>query len=239
MNNLRIISALLIGLMMVSCTVAQPIPAATLAPTPSPTITFTPTPARLPEGKIIFEKSSDKKFAGTVHGQGETAIIMANMSAGTDIQWAPFVDAVDKQNFTTITFNYLRADATSASQETRIVLRKLRESGYKRVICIGASLGVTSCGSIAGEPEIVGLVLIAGPNNGGSLAKVTYPKLFIAGALDRWARDTQVAYDKAAEPKKLVLFEENSLHGSGLFYSKDSEEFLTLLIDFVNSLANP
>lgn len=239
MNNLRIISALLIGLMMVSCTVAQPIPTATLAPTPSPTITFTPTPARLPEGKIIFEKSSSKKFTGTVYGQGETAIILANMTTGGEVQWDPFVEAVDKQNFMTVTFNYLQADFSGAAQDTRIVLKKLREAGYKRVICIGASLGVTSCTSIGREPEIVGLVLVAGPNNGGSLAKVTYPKLFIAGALDQWARDTQVAYDKAAEPKTLVLFEGNSAHGASLFYSNDREEFLTLLIDFVNSLANP
>lgn len=239
MNNLRITTLLLLSLIMNSCTAAQTIPTATLAPTPSPTITFTPTPARLPEGKIIFEKSSDKKFAGTVYGQGETAIIMANMTTGGEVQWDPFVEAVDKQNFMTVTFNYLQADFSGASQETRIVLRKLREAGYKRVICIGASLGVTSCTSLAGEPEIVGLVLVAGPNNGGSLAKVTYPKLFIAGALDQWARDTQVIYDKAAEPKTLVLFEGNSAHGASLFYSNDREEFLTLLIDFVNSLANP
>jgi len=230
------------GLAIAGCTAVSPTPTATLTPsaTPVPTITFTPTPAfPLPEGKIIFEKSGGKKFAGTVYGTGETAIIMANMTTGGEVQWDPFVEVVDKQNFTTLTFNYLQADYSGASQETRIVLKKLRESGYKRVICIGASLGVTSCASLGREPETVGLVLIAGPNFGGSLAEAKYPKLFIAGALDQWARDTQAMYDRAAEPKTLVLFDENSAHGASLFYSNDRDQFLTLLIDFVNALAQP
>jgi hypothetical protein len=234
--------SLLIVLITAGCASAQAIPTATLTSTstPAPTITFTPTPTfPLSAGKIIFEKSGNKKFNGTVSGQGETAIILANMGSGGEVQWDPFVEAVDKQKFTTVTFNYLQTDYSGAAQETKIVLKKLKESGYKHVICIGASLGVTSCASIAREPEILGLVLIAGPNYGGSLAKVTYPKLFIAGALDRWARDTQVVYDQASEPKRLVLFEENSTHGSSLFYSEDRDQFLTLIIDFVNGLANP
>jgi hypothetical protein len=106
------------------------------------------------------------------------------------------------------------------------------------MICIGASLGVQSCGSIAHEPEIVGVVLIAGSLN-HKLADVTYPKLFIAAALDTAAFNTQLNYDQASEPKKLVLFQHNSIHGTGLFSSKDRDQFLTLLIDFVNSLASP
>jgi hypothetical protein len=239
MNKLRIISLLII-LIMASCTAAPTKSTATLPSTPLPTITLTPTSALpLAEGKILFEKSNGKQFAGTVYGQGETAIILANMSSGGEAQWSPFLDAVDKQKFTIVTFNYLQADITVAAQDTSAVLKKLRESGYKRVICIGASLGVPSCSSIAREPEMVGLVLVAGQATGNSVSKVTYPKLFIAGALDRWAFNTQFSYEGAAEPKTLVLFEENNTHGTSLFTSKDRDQFLTLLLDFVNSLPNP
>ena len=241
MNNLKTIVLLLV-LIMASCTAAPAIPTDTSPrPTsaPSPTIASTPAALPLPEGKMLFEKSNGKKFAGTVQGQGETAIILANMSSGGESQWSPFVDAVDKQNFTVITFNYTQADAASAAQDTKTILKKLRESGYKRVICIGASLGVGSCSSIASEPEMVGLVLIAGPTVGNGISNVTYPKLFIAGALDRWAASAQFGYEQAAEPKELVLFEENNTHGTSLFTSKDRDEFLSLLVDFVNGLAHP
>jgi len=244
MNHPRkIFLLIMIGhLLMTACSVAPTSSAATPTSTltPPPTATFTVTPTLpLAEGKIIFEESDGKKFAGTVYGTGETAILLANMTSGGERQWDPFVEAVDRQNFSTITFSYLQADYPGASQEIRIILEKLRESGYERVICIGASLGVTACGSIAREPEIVGLVLIAGPNFGGSLAKMQYPKLFIAGALDTWAKDTQAVYEQAAEPKRLVLFEGNSAHGTNLFFSGDREQFLSLLIDFVNDLAHP
>jgi hypothetical protein len=107
------------------------------------------------------------------------------------------------------------------------------------VICIGASLGTRACNHIALEPEIVGLVLIAGAVHHATVAEATYPKLFIAGALDRWAFDIRNGYTQAAEPKKLVLFENNRVHGTDLFRSQDSEQFLTLLVDFVNGLVNP
>jgi hypothetical protein len=185
---------------------------------------------------MIFEQADNKDLVETIYGEGQTAVILANMSIGDETQWSPFVAAVNKQNFTTVTFDYRSTSA--AEQDTSIVLQKLRESGYKRVICIGASLGVWSCGSIAHEPEIVGIVLIAGALK-HKLADVSYPKLFIAGALDDDAFNTQMNYDQASEPKKLVLFEENSVHGTGLFSSKDRDQFLSLLIDFVNSLTRP
>jgi len=239
----------LIGLMLAACSAAPPIPTATPIPTststpaptdtqvPTPTAALTPTLVPLPPGtETLFEQGEGKDLAGTTYGQGPTAIILANMSVGDESQWSPFVAAVDKQKFTTVTFNY--QSVSKAEQDTGIVLQKLRESGYKRMICIGASLGVRSCGSIAHEPEIIGVVLISGALN-HKLADVIYPKLFIAGALDTDAFYTQMNYDQASEPKKLVLFEDNNIHGTRLFSSKDGEQFLTLLADFVNGLASP
>ena len=170
-----------------------------------------------------------------MYGEGETAILLANMSIGGEKQWDPFVAAVDKQKFTTVTFNY--RDIDNAAADMDLILGWLKENGFRRVICIGASLGTRACSSIAREPEIGGLVLIAGSVHHASVAQATYPKLFISGAQDRWAFDIQTGYEQAAEPRQLVLFEENRAHGTDLFSSKDRESFLTLLIDFVNSQA--
>ena len=240
-------AALLIslGCLLASCNAFKPAPTSTptltststITPSPTPTITPSPTPVfPLPEGKIIFDIDQTRKFAGTVTGQGETAIILANMSQGGEAEWDPFVSAVDKQKFTVVTFGYLQPDLAGATQEIGIVLKQLRKSGYKRVICIGASLGVTACGSIANQPEMIGLVMISGPYNGGSLGKLTYPKLFIAAELDPYATDTRWEYHLAGDPKTLKLFPNNSYHGTNLFYSSDKVEFLKLLIDFVNNL---
>jgi hypothetical protein len=169
-------------------------------------------------------------------GAGPTAILLANMSVGDESQWSPFVAAIDKEKFTVFTFNY--RSTTGAEKDTGLVLQKLRAAGYNRIICMGASLGVWSCGSIAHEPEIVGVVLISRALK-HKLADVTYPKLFVAGALDTDAFYTQMNYDQASEPKKLILFQDNNIHGTWLFSSKDRDQFLTLPLDFVSSLASP
>src|SRR5688572_2905082 len=204
---------------LAGCGALQPAPTATPIPTAVPTVTPIPLPFLPPaEGRIIYEKPDGKKFVGTIHGQGETAIILGNMGSGGETQWDPFVDAVDKQKFTVVTFLRLSYDLAGIVEETNIILQQLRDSGYRRVVCIGASLGVTTCGSIAEQPEMIGIVLIAGPNDAGSLENITYPKLFIAGATDRFAADTQKIYDQAGEPKELVLFPKDGLHGTDLFY---------------------
>jgi pimeloyl-ACP methyl ester carboxylesterase len=237
----------LLSLIIAACQSVQPAtPTATLAPTTAPTPTIistaalspTSTTVSLPPGtEIIFDETGNKQLAGTTYGEGQTAILLANMSIGGQKQWDPFVAAVDKEKFTTVTFDY--RNINDVNQDMDLVLNRLREAGFERVICIGASLGTRACSSIALEPEIVGLVLIAGSVHHASVAEATYPKLFISGALDRWAFDIQKGHEQAAEPKTLMLFENNRAHGTDLFRSEDTEQFLTLLTDFVNGLATP
>jgi hypothetical protein len=229
--------SLVLFILSVGCTASPAAPTETPTVTPVPLPTFTPTPTfPLPEGVIFFEIPPDKKFPGHVNGQGNTAIILANMSYGGEAQWDPFVKTVDKQKFTVITFSYLQPDYIGASQEIAIVMTQLRNVGYQRVVCIGASLGVTACGSVAHEPEMIGLVMIAGPNQGGSLLDIAYHKLFIAAENDPWAKATQLDYDNAAEPRQLVIYPDTGLHGTDLFNSSFRDQFLQALLDFVEKL---
>ena len=222
------------------CSLAQPAPTATPTMTPAPTSTpmptLTATPAfPLPQGVIVFEIDPTRKFAGHVTGEGETAIILANMSFGGEVQWDPFIAAADKKKFTLVTFNYLQNDYPGAAQGVITILERLRQVGYKRVVCIGASLGVSACGSIVLEPEMVGVVMIAGPNYGHAVA-TSYPKLFMAAADDPWAKSAATAYTDADEPKQLLLFPGSTAHGTQLFYTPLKDQFLQALLDFVNNL---
>lgn len=223
-------------LLMAGCTAAPVAPTSTPTLQPAQDLAFTVTPIfPLPEGAILFEAGSNKNFAGHVHGQGGTAIILANMSTGGEAQWDPLIQALDKQKFTIITFGYLHPDYINATREVGAVLERLREVGYKRVACIGASLGVTGCGSIALGPEMVGMVMIAGPNYGQPV-RTSYPKLFIAAADDPWSRDTENAYNASTEPRRLLLYQGTGIHGTGLFHSDHGEQFLQTLLTFANSL---
>ncbi len=220
--------------LLAGCGAARATPAPTPPRQPTPNPAFTATPSfPLPEGPIDFQVSATQKFSGHVTGQGATALILAGMAYEDETQWDPFVQALDKGKFTIITFKYLRDDYADATQDTGIVLSLLRQVGYKRVICIGASLGVTACGSIVLQPEMAGVVMIAGPNYAQPV-KTSYPKLFIAAADDPWSTTTENAYNASTEPRKLVLYPDSSAHGTGMFYSDIKDQFLQTLLDFVN-----
>jgi len=249
--NLRTVS-LILSLLLSSCAVPQPVapveptvrpPSATAtltpAPTPTPTIASAPTLPPLPaDGRqVTFDETGSKPLVGTLYGDGETAILLANMSVGGEKQWNPFVAVVDRDRFTTVTFNYRNINEPGEDMER--ILGWLREKGFGRVICIGASLGSRACNLLAREPELAGLVLIAGSVHHASVAEAGYPKLFIAAELDARAFDIRTGYEQAAEPKELVIFEGSRVHGTDLFSSKDGERFLNVLIDFVNGLASP
>ena len=245
------IAFLLICLLITGCTTAQPpaptntslpeptpIAVATRTSAPSPTVAPAPTQAPLPAGQeIIFDGSDNRNLTGTLYGEGETAILLANMSIGGQKQWNPLVAAVNPQKFTTVTFDYRTIN--DVSPDMQHILGWLRQEGFERIICIGASLGTQACSSIALEPEMAGIVLIAGSVHFGSVAEAVYPKLFIAGELDPGAFNIQTGYERAAEPKELVIFEDNRAHGTDLFSSTDSGKFLTLLLDFVDGLTIP
>jgi hypothetical protein len=222
--------------LLTGCAATQATPTSTPTYRPAPDLTFTATPTfPATEGSILFEIAPTKKIAGHVYGQGETAVILANMSYGGEVQWDPFVQVLDKKKFTIITFDYLQPDYINATQDVSIILGHLRKIGYQRVVCIGASLGVTACGSTSLESEMVGVVMIAGPNYGQPV-KTSYPKLFIAAEGDPWSRDTENAYKGSSEPKQLVIYKGTAIHGTELFYSPSKDEFLQTLVDFVNSL---
>jgi hypothetical protein len=222
---------------LAGCSPAQPTASpATVPPAPTatalPAPTAAPTATPLPEGSVMFDRLEGFKFSGTVYGQGDTAIILANMIHHNN--WDPFLKSVDRQKFVTLTFGYLQATEEGAAKEIGIVLETLRASGYPHVICIGASLGATACESIAGEPELSGLVLISG--GGSRVVGGDYPKLYVAGESDPAAKDTQQAFQHATEPKTLVLYPKNAMHGTSLFVSTDGDAFLMLLIDFVDEI---
>jgi alpha/beta superfamily hydrolase len=186
---------------------------------------------------VVFSRLDGKDFTGTAYGEGDTLILLANMSIGGRKQWDPFVVAVDKEKFTTITFDYRSIEDPNPDMDA--IFNWLRGEGYHRVICIGASMGTRVCSSVMSQPEMIGVALLAGAVHHASVAQAVYPKLFVSGEDDRWAFDIQEGYKKASDPRTLVIFENNRAHGTDLFKSQDAEAFLKTLLDFVNPLAIP
>lgn len=210
---------------------ASTTPEPTVSPTPAPTLTLTP--VRFEEGPFVLRLKNGQTFEGRVRGHGSNVIILANMSIGDESQWAPLYETLDKDKYLIITYPWLYNAAVI--DETEVLLEQLRSAGFERVICIGASLGASACGWLADQPEMIGLVFIAGPAK-HKLDTIDVPKLFIAGESDRFARNAKLDYKQASEPKELVLYP-TSKHGTNLFGSEYGEQFLTVLLNFIEDAA--
>jgi len=65
-------------------------------------------------------------------------------------------------------FRGYRKSEGSATQslfdkDLRAAIAFLRERGFQRMVCLGASIGGNICGKVAHEPGLAGLVIISGP----------------------------------------------------------------------------
>ena len=127
--------------------------------------------------------------------------------------------------------------------DLRAAFDLLRERGYRRIVCAGASLGARACISAALFEEMAGLVFLAGPDPGivdgrqypQDLVSPDMPKLFVVAEYDPYAvARTAVPslYEISPEPRDLRTFP-GTAHGTDLFSTEYGTEFRDLLADFL------
>src|SRR5262245_43236084 len=205
MMQRRIAALGLLALLISGCGSSGPAaapPAATSAPAaaptqPPPTATLAPTPApagRIPEGEVGFETEDHVKISGTVFGAGDTAVILAHMNNSDQSAWQPFAKELAQQGFTALTFDFRGFGKSGGHPQVGLLDRDvraaeafLRDKGFPRVVCVGASMGGTACAKAALSPGLDGLVVISSPLSMSpplrlgtkDLPNLALPKLFI------------------------------------------------------------
>jgi len=233
-------------------TAPTPTPAPTSPPAATPTCTATP---QIQIEKVSFTSEDGVRLSGTLFGAGEMAVILAHQGAqdADQTSWQPFARLLAEEGFTALTFDFRgRGESDGVLEQKELVrdvraaLAFLRNRGYSRMVCMGASMGGTSCLKLALETDLEGLVVIASSMNLGpptdvfpqDLAQLTVPKLFVCAEDDRYsgiAHTVQEMYDLSPEPKQISLLP-GVAHGTELFDTPQGDEFTRLLLDFLNGL---
>jgi len=192
---------------------------------------------------------SGRLFAG--EGSKDIGVVLAHMGAHAADQssWAPFARYAASQGFGALTFNF-RADRSRLAVDARAAIEFLREQGYRRIACVGASMGGTACIRAAANTDLEGLAVISslwttgsGPTGGAlvvtreELAELTLPKLFVT--TDKDGNGVPAAmkamYEVAPEPKTLKSFP-GSAHGTDILDTPRGGELRELLVEFLGSL---
>ena len=235
---------------------ATPLPPTATA-TPLPTVTPTPVPTvEYSTETVSFTTEDDLKLFGTLFlSEGDIAVVLTHMAGENDQQnWIPFARQIARRGFTALTFDfrcYGQSDCggnTSGdvlSRDIEAAIGFLREQGFQRIVCMGASMGGRGCVSVAFDEELAGLVIVSGTGSGdpdrqnlADFVSSDMPKLFIVSENDHIADRTLEMtrlYESAPEPKIFKIFP-GTAHGTELFSSKYGQGFRETLLDFLEEI---
>ena len=220
------------------------IPTETPQPTPTPDVPFE---------EVIFETEDGVEIAGTVFGEGDTALLMLHMGKGraTQKSWHPFARLAAEQGFAALTID-LRGRGESGGEmhppkmilDARASIEFLNQRNFQRFACLGASMGGTTCLALALDGDLAGVVVISstmsvGGENGVSapdLRTLTIPKLYVYGERDAIIPgDMELMFKNSAEPKKLIKYDQ-AAHGTDLLLSAYGDDLRQQLLSFIDEL---
>lgn len=117
----------------------------------------------------------------------------------------------------------------------------LRQRNFKRVVCLGASMGGTTCLRLALDGDLAGVVVISstqsvgGENGVGSpdLRSLMIPKLYVYGKRDAIIPvDMEMMFRNSAEPKQLIIYD-HCAHGTNLLLSTNGDDFIPAAADIL------
>lgn len=210
------------------------------------------------EGRIVsFQTEDGVRLAGTLYGRGEPAVILAHQgTAGADQStWRQFAMVLAADGFSALAFDFRgvglsegRLEYAFLDMDVRAAARFLRSLEYRRIACVGASMGGTACmrAAIEGEP-FIGIVVLSSTLAAGNyyelevlpeeLGALILPKLFISARDDYGmvVRDTMYMAELAPAPKSLILLDGYE-HGTSLFGTEAGDELKNDLLGFLKGL---
>lgn len=228
---------------------------------PSPTIEpyETTIPSPYPVKPVTFTTTDGINLAGTLFGEGDTAVVLAHRGTygANQITWYPFARLLAEHGYAALAFDF-RGVGQSEGQllfgnlamDVLAAVQFLKDQGYEQIACIGAGMGGMACIRVAQDHAFVGLVILASTMTAGSgsdilrltnnnLEGLTSPKLFItvAGDLPAVSNDTRRMYELSPEPKDFLLLP-GTRHGTDLFNTDTGEELSSAMFGFLEGISN-
>jgi len=237
----------------------SPIPATTPSATGTPAMNPTNSLPQSPLDTVSFTTTDGVTLAGTLFGEGATAVILAHQGTyGADqATWYPFARLLAERGYTALAFDFRGVGKSGGKLgygdldlDVNAAAQFLRDRGHQHILCIGASMGGTACILAAQEYPFEGLVILASTMTAGSgtdilhvspaeLGSLAQPKLFISASSDIpiVINDTRKMYELTPEPKNLLFFP-GTQHGTNLFDTEAGEELSAVMLRFLEDAVN-
>ncbi len=172
-------------------------------------------------------------------------MVLAHGARFDKASWGPQAEVMAKAGFRVLAIDFRgygrsrggdkSAPASGEKYEDILAaVRYLRENGAKTVSVIGASMGGGAAANAlihARRGEIDRLILLA-PVPTADPERLTGPKLFVVSRGDALAAKVQEQFEKAPEPKDLMILE-GSAHAQFLFQTDQGERLMNKILEFL------
>ncbi|MBS1804778.1 MAG: alpha/beta hydrolase [Acidobacteria bacterium] len=209
-------------------------------------------PAANSQKTVTFSAEDGALLHGDEYGSGDRGVVLAHGGRFNKESWKAQALKLEAAGFHVLAFDFRgygqsKGPGDSAPMSAPLQLdvlaavRYLHKNGAKYVSIVGGSMGGGAAGaaSITSLPGEIDRVVFLGAYPDGPAEKLKCASLFIVAKND--ANDdgprlphVREAYEKAPEPKKLIVLE-GSAHAQFLFQTDQSERVMTEILQFLSA----
>jgi alpha-beta hydrolase superfamily lysophospholipase len=193
--------------------------------------------------EVTFKTADGGHIFANLYGGGDHAVVLAHGAIFNKESWDSLAQELSAKGFCVLALDFRGYGKSVAGKKEKALyedvlaaVRYLRGHSTKKVSVIGGSMGggaVALAAVKAKQGEIDQLILLSPvPIKTPELMKPS--KLFIASKGERLMPKVKEQFEKAANPKKLVLLE-GSAHAQHIFKTGQAQKLTSLIFEFLAS----
>ncbi len=191
--------------------------------------------------EVTFSTSDQGTVYALLAGEGTQGVVLAHGAIFNKESWDNLTKVLVAKGLRTLALDFrgygkskpgLKSEALY--EDILAAVRYLHQIGVRQVSVIGASMGGGAAGeaAIRSQPGEINKLILLSPVPITDPDKLQGELLFIASKAESLANSVKGQYEKAPNPKKLILIESDA-HAQHIFRTDQAEKLNQAMIDFL------
>jgi pimeloyl-ACP methyl ester carboxylesterase len=191
---------------------------------------------------VSFPTADGGTVSGDVYGESaRDAVVLAHGKVFDKASWRPFAEFLAAHGFRTLAIDFRGYGRSVAGTEKDALFedvlaaaRYVRREGAPRVAVIGASMGGVAAAraAVAAKPGEIDWLVLLSPPDVATPEQLKGRLLFVASSDEPLAERVRQSYQRAPEPKRLVLLPGDA-HAQHIFATAQADRLRTTIVDFL------
>ena len=200
-----------------------------------------------PPRQISFATADGGTVFADVYGEGgRDGVVLAHGSAFNRESWRPLAEQLAGKGYRVLAIDFRGWGKSTAGstkdalfEDVLAAVRTLRRGGAARVSVIGGSMGGGAAAeATARAPGEIDRLVLLSPAPVSAAERIGGDKLVVASAKEPAVERIKALYEKAPEPKRLVLLP-GTAHAQHIFRTDQAGRLTATIIESLSSPATP